>query len=144
MKEYLDSLKAIWFVSFIASVLALVVVCLYIFSPIAKIEYDPSFIRIAYAIQIIVVVLSLFLNRRYRSKIQALKNKNDINDKLVAYKKIYKQTISFSTLLFLVSLVVLFFSNSAEFIIISVALLLLLFLKRPYRTKLKIELSLNN
>ncbi len=144
MKQYLDSLKTIWLVSFIANACVLVVVCLYIFSPIANTVYNLLFIRLAYAIQLIAVVLSLFASRRYRSKVQTLKNIETVNDRLSAYKKLYKQTLLFSSLLFLVSSLALFLSSSTESIIIPIALLFLLFLKRPYLIKLKMELSLSD
>lgn len=144
MKQYLDSLKTIWLVSFIANAFVLVVVCLYIFSPIANTVYNLLFIRLAYAIQLIAVVLSLFASRRYRNKVQTLKNIETVNDRLSAYKKLYKQTLLFSSLLFLVSSLALFLSSSTESIIIPIALLFLLFLKRPYLIKLKMELALSN
>lgn len=144
MKQYLDSLKTIWLANFIANACVLVVVCLYIFSPIATTGYNLLFIRLAYAIQLIAVVLSLFASRRYRSKVQTLKNIENVNDRLSAYKKLYKQTLLFSSLLFLVSSLALFLSSSTESIIIPIALLFLLFLKRPYLIKLKMELALSN
>lgn len=144
MKQYLDSLKTIWLVSFIANTFVLVVVCLYIFSPIANTVYNLLFIRLAYAIQLIAVVLSLFASRRYRNKVQTLKNIENVNNRLSAYKKLYKQTLLFSSLLFLVSSLTLFLSSSTESIIIPIALLFLLFLKRPYLIKLKMELALSN
>lgn len=144
MKQYLDSLKTIWLVSFIANTFVLVVVCLYIFSPIATTGYNLLFIRLAYAIQLIAVVLSLFASRRYRNKVQTLKNIENVNNRLSAYKKLYKQTLLFSSLLFLVSSLTLFLSSSTESIIIPIALLFLLFLKRPYLIKLKMELALSN
>lgn len=144
MKEYLNSLKTIWLLTFIASILALVVVCLYIFSPIANIGFKKEFVQYAYAIQLITVVVSLFINKRHSRHLQKIKEKDSLNEKLSAYKNLYKRTLAFSVLLFAASSVVLLFTNSAEFLVIPIALLLLLFLKRPYLIKLKLELSLSD
>ncbi len=142
--KYLNTLRFIWMLALIISILIVISVCLYAFSPLSEKGSEFFSIHYMYAIQIIIVVVALFLNKRYKSKLKNISNQNSLTNKLSSYFKLNK-TIFFTHigLVLLGSLSVLFV-KSAESVVVPVILLLLLFLKRPFAIKLKMELNLSD
>lgn len=144
IRKYLNTLRFVWTVALIISVMIIAIACLYAFSPLSKEGNNFFSIHYMYAIQIIVVVIALFINKRYKSKLKDLSTNNDLTNKLSSYFKLNK-TIFFSYigLVVLASLSILFV-KSPEAVVVPVILLLLLYLKRPFIIKLKMELSLSD
>ncbi len=144
IKKYLNTLRFIWTIAVIISVMIVAIACLYAFSPLSKGENNFFSIHYMYAIQIIVVVVALFISKKYKNKLKDLASNNNLTNKLSTYFKLNK-TIFFSYigLVVLASLSILFV-KSAESVVVPIILLLLLYLKRPFLIKLKMELSLSN
>ncbi|MDO5760069.1 MAG: hypothetical protein Q4Q06_03490, partial [Bacteroidota bacterium] len=141
VKRYLSDLRFVWNISLIISVLLVIVSVLYAFSPLGKV--GQASIHYMYAIQVIVLVLALFLSKNYKSRLKNIVLK-DFKNKLLAYKKLNQNLYLLYILLVLFACMSIFFVGSAESLILPIVLLLLLFLKRPYLIKFKMELNLSD
>lgn len=144
IKKYLNTLCFVWTVALIICVVIVAIACLYAFSPLSEKGNNFFSIHYMYAIQIIVVVVALLISKKYKSKLKDLANNNDLTSKLSCYFKLNKTIfLSYIGLVVLASLSILFV-KSAEAVVVPVILLLLLYLKRPFIIKLKMELSLSD
>lgn len=142
--KYLNTLRFIWMLALIISILIVISVCLYAFSPLSEKGSEFFSIHYMYAIQIIIVVVALFLNKRYKSKLKNISNQNSLTNKLSSYFRLNKTIFFTHIVLLLLGSLSILFVKSAESVIVPVILLLLLFLKRPFAIKLKMELNLSD
>ncbi|MBR1768951.1 MAG: hypothetical protein IJ748_00645 [Bacteroidales bacterium] len=144
MKKYLNILKYFWLFSFFGNIVILLIVLLYFFSPAYGNQTAIMGQKTAYALQLISVVSALFIERRHKRILSKINSSSDLGEKLSEYKKLYFQSLALLNFVTLLPTVILLLAGEKEFCIIPVAMLLLLFLKRPFFIKLKMDLELKD
>ncbi len=143
INKYLGMLQLRWLIVFISCCLMLIVACLYAFAPISKsLNDNVAYIHYMYAIQIIVVIVSLFLNKKYKKRLNIIIKLPDLRNKLTLYFRLNRQIIYLYIILVGLCSLSIMFVKSYESVIVPVILLLSTYLKRPYIIKLKMELNL--